>query len=286
MNPTLLSSPSTREKSRHIVWKPEEVKQVAEAVRWVVAHDKSIRLLTAIHQAEDVLPVERRRKKPFAMYREAGVVFKAAYAEGLNITPEELAKIPSPVFKLANTNGQPPSRGISPFEAYPASQAETPAPPSDDLTEDSEPEARPADPWGLFAQLVVEVGHDLVERLDRIESALIARIGPPPGWKPPESVRAPKTKAKRIAIVGLLKDQFEHVRSKVAHLPFTLVWLDKDDAHVRIPQCDFLLVQRHCSHKWFQKAGHLLGCEASFVDGGITQVTQKVLDIHSRRVGP
>ena len=86
-----------------------------------------------------------------------------------------------------------------------------------------------------------------------------------------------------IAIVGLFKDQFEHVRAKVADLPFRLHWLDKESAKPFIPGADYVIVQRHSSHRWWAAAQRAVPSDnLAFVDGGVTQVVQKVMDFHAR----
>jgi hypothetical protein len=151
----------------------------------------------------------------------------------------------------------------------------------------------------LLAEILTRFGTDLMARLDRIEIALTTRIAlaaPPPVAPPPRPV-APihpptreephivKPEVMRVAIVGLMKDQFGHVADRSKDLPLRCIWVDKEDLHVRLPQCDYCIVQRHSRHAWTDKAQQMLPVSrVFFVSGGISEVVKVLYDIHSRRV--
>ncbi len=267
---------NTGAEGRHnIRWQSSEITAVCAALRYIVASDKGVHKGSAIRQAEEVLPQARRRRKASAALYGAtvGAKLNDAYAAGLNTSKVELATLPVPMYHV-QTPLPVASVEVTPKPAEPTPEA---------LSIDPEmSEARPSDPWGLVAQLAVEIARDIAQRLDRIESALIARIGPPPGWKAPATAAEVRAKVQRIAIVGPLKDQFEHIRTKVHHLPYQFIWVDKDDRHYRLPQADFVLVSKHCAHAWSDKARRS-DTEACFVDGAVSGVVQKIMDIHSRK---
>jgi len=92
-----------------------------------------------------------------------------------------------------------------------------------------------------------------------------------------------KPRLKRIAIVGLLRDQFAEVEKRVngkAELRF----IDKEHSRTDIPVVDYVIVQKHTGHKWYNAAQKQRPSkDVVFVDGGITQTTQRVYDLISRQ---
>ena len=283
------------EKERHSIhWQDSEIAAVCAALRYLVASDKTALKGAAIRQAEEVLPPNRRRLKSSAALYGSAIAKRLndAYTVGLETTKTELAALHPPVYPVYRIDKtetvpapvvtqMPPTVHLNHPTRMPAPEPPEPEPASS--IEPEMTESRPSDPWGLIAQLAVEIAHDIAERLDRIEGALIARIGPPPGWKPPVTpAAAARAKGQRIAIIGPLKDQFEHVRIKVRHLPYQLIYVDKDDQHYRLPQADYVLVSKHSSHGWYEKARRS-DTQAYFVDGAVSGIVQKIMDIHSQR---
>ena len=101
----------------------------------------------------------------------------------------------------------------------------------------------------------------------------------------PKFVKKPKT---RITIVGLLADQEQAVKSKVLGHPkfgeiVALTFLNKD-YRPQVPlSTDFGIVQKHTSHKWWDKFKSVMPAErVFFVDGGVTGVVEKVMEIGNR----
>lgn len=153
----------------------------------------------------------------------------------------------------------------------------------------------------LFARLATE----FLGRLDRIEKALLAPRQPiilnlerggystalattttaPPPVPTPRPRQEPPPPPIRVAIVGPFSDQFAHLKEKTKELPFELVFADKEDRHVRLPQAEYAIISRHTRHTWWEKArntyppGHLF-----FSEGGISSIVQTLYDLHSKIV--
>jgi hypothetical protein len=156
----------------------------------------------------------------------------------------------------------------------------------------------PAAPVTFMAQqetvtLIAELAARFSKKLDLIHQDVIARnaVPIPKSNTPPFSVASPapravdppKPKKLRIAVVGLFKEQFGHVQEAVNGRA-DMIWLDKDDAAPFAPiSTDFVIVQRHTSHRWWDAMQAQFPGRVFFVDGGIQQVTQKTYDILSKQ---
>lgn len=271
-------------------WTKPELDYVCRGVIAIVSADKAVRLLTAIHRTEEQLPLDRRRLRP--ALSQYGVNAKKAFQEAYQVALRTPASRPPAEPKpeeapTATSEGQGTCADVEDIGGPPDH------PPDEDLVRsfDSIPTNL------LLAEILMRIGENLTNRLDRLEAALIARLVPAPavphrngerhsspnGPRPEPSQSASEPKCKVIAVVGLFKDQFEHVRAKVSDLPFRLHWLDKESAKPFIPGADYVIVQRHSSHRWWAAAQRAVPSDhLAFVDGGVTQVVQKVMDFHAR----
>jgi len=261
------------DQKEHICWNRNERAAVMAAITAIVANEPTTLPRTAVHRAEEVLPPERRRLK------------RDVHFYG----PKTLAEIREAI----QAGLMVPRDQVPPMPRF-LGEASKPAPPAEPLPElVSPPEEEPPfdiaslPTWALVGELATRLAQDFATRLDRIEAALTqaasARIAPqyrpPPIPTPVQDPKRPKKK--RVCIIGLLKDQFEHVREKTGHLPFELVFVDKEARSVAVPPSEFAIIQRHSSHAYYHKAKALLGDRAVFVDGGITGVVQKLFDLNS-----
>jgi hypothetical protein len=119
-----------------------------------------------------------------------------------------------------------------------------------------------------------------VMALMKPEPLAVSIGGAPASVAPP--LRQPITPkvedAPRVGVVGLFKDQFNHLKARVNQKKVELVWIDKDLAHNSMPErLAYVLVQRHTSHRHFTEAREAFGSDrVVFVDGGITQCAEKL----------
>lgn len=122
----------------------------------------------------------------------------------------------------------------------------------------------------------------------------LLRGGPPPPAKPesppatPVPVPAPpKPRPKRIAVIGLMLDQFRHVAERTCQLPVELVFVDKESRSFNIGgEVDAIICSRHIKHPWEVAAIAKVGRDNYiWAGGGVTSVTQAVFDINSRLNG-
>jgi hypothetical protein len=103
---------------------------------------------------------------------------------------------------------------------------------------------------------------------------------------PPRVVQpyvAPKPTLPKVAVVGLLRDQFQFVIEKCKEMAVELVWVDKDQNSPTYPSVNGVIVQRHSRHHWYNVAKATFDPNlVLFADGGIATVVQKVYDFLSR----
>ena len=99
----------------------------------------------------------------------------------------------------------------------------------------------------------------------------------------PEVVGKPSTRHMRVAVVGLLKDQFQRVVERMGAKPVELVFINKDWSKTEFPKTvDHVICQRHIGHHWWNAANAQFPKDrVHFVDGHDTAVTQKIYDILS-----
>ena len=292
-----------------IYWKDEETKAVCD---WIVENTAVLRgrsPISIVHSAENaVLPANRRRlKKCIAFYGRNGEgitkLLNEAYQRGMAIPattnsafpPESMDLTPQEREILAQRR-RPEHVPTDPPELF---REPPPEPPTEMMFQPVAPNLPTST---LVGELIVRLGGELMrslsERLDRIESAVLAavceRIAAPamatvvkPTAPPvlPKPVEKPKPIKHVVSIVGLMRDQFGHVCDKTKELPFDLRWCDKEASHPMFPKTDYVIVQKHSPHRWFDAAQHAVTpSRVSFVDGGISGVVQRLYDLHARIV--
>lgn len=144
-----------------------------------------------------------------------------------------------------------------------------------------------------------EIASLLVEKFSSRLSAIEEKVGvEKPITKPSASASAPADRPDRpptiplgattskqkikIAVVGLFHDQFRHAEDKVQGRPVELVFIDKEKSATKFPTVDYVIVQKHSRHRWYESARDKFSSRnVFFIDGGITQVVQKIYDISS-----
>ena len=96
----------------------------------------------------------------------------------------------------------------------------------------------------------------------------------------------PRTDGTRIAIVGLLKDQFAEVVNKTNHLPVKPMYVDRDAAKPKIPiSAEYVILTKFVKHLWDTAAKQQLPKNRVFLmTGGTQAVIKTIFDIHSRIV--
>ena len=105
---------------------------------------------------------------------------------------------------------------------------------------------------------------------------------------PPLTMFASVEKRKpRVVVIGPLNGQMHEIEQQVEQfkIPIEVRFADKEASNTGLPtSCDYAIVTRHSRHKWWdaacKQAGH---SRVFFIDGGISQVVQKLRDIASRQ---
>lgn len=147
----------------------------------------------------------------------------------------------------------------------------------------------------LVALLVRKLGNEMAGIQTQL-SAIGERLGAPPAprsAKPSHASPLPRVPSKaqkrkpRVAIIGPLDGQMEHIERQIEdqQIAVEVRFVDKEASSPALPpSCDFVIVTRHSRHKWFETARNKCdNRKVFFVDGGITQVMQKLRDIASRQ---
>lgn len=252
-----------RSKDNKIRWTAEEVDKLARATAVVRLNQHDCDLLTCTREAVKVaFPPERQR------HIQTLTTMAPNFREKVLVAIDAIRKeqIPPPVEVVQTLTVEVPVK--VPVKVAPEVMARELGTP----------------------QLLVELCTRLFTRLDRLEAALAAR--PERNGHHPVAAPVPMAKAmpaaveprrRRIAIVGLFKDQFEHVRAKTVGADVDLVWVDKEAASPTYPSCDAVVVERHCKHRWFDAAQSKVGHSKVLFAEGISSVVQRVYDICSRQ---
>lgn len=88
-----------------------------------------------------------------------------------------------------------------------------------------------------------------------------------------------------LTVLGLMRDQFEHVRTKCAETCFELRWVDKEASRPSFGRTDYIVAQRHHSHAWWDAAiAAVPKGNAVFSGGGISDTVQRIFDLHAREM--
>jgi hypothetical protein len=235
----------------------EEARRFLKEIEDIAASDHSLPLIAIIRKAESVLPEGKRYRKRYrSSYRLRGI--DDAYQRGLARKPEAAA---------------PP---VPPLPEPPAMAA---PPPVAQLTLPTE-------------QLVMELVRRFLEQHRTVVDALARPVLPAPAARmneaaprfvEPAASPAPPARFPRVAIVGLMRDQFEHVRAKASAVPFDLLYVDHEQNGKRFPSCDYIISSRHVTHTWSEAAIAAVGREHyAFAGGGVTACVKQIFDWHSR----
>jgi hypothetical protein len=104
---------------------------------------------------------------------------------------------------------------------------------------------------------------------------------PPPPVAP---VEPPREKKAKVLVIGLLGNQTQDVTEKVRHLPVEVRYLGADAVGRDIPpSAEFIILEKHISHKWYGKAQASMPSDRMFFVHGTTGVVQKLHDVASRQ---
>lgn len=249
-----------------------------------LARDTDLPEAEVFLQAEiDTLPPHRRRQKPPGLYRRS---LRQAFVAGRK-SRQQLMEA------SGQTAGGPDQNGpVMPPEPVPVAVPKVPELPA--VQEPGDPPL-PDPLTGLRNLPTADLLEELVQRLLREVDARLERFaeqlrGAAPPARPAvpaplrqESPVPARIRHPRIAVVGLLADQFEHVRQKVRSLPFELVYVAHDRASRSFPGCHYIVASRHITHNWETSAIQTVGREHyAFAPGGVTAVVQAVYDFHAR----
>lgn len=298
-----MTTTATRDyrKEHRILWSKTERAKLVAAVERITAADPTASLNTIIAMAQSqVLPPERRRKHkhPAGVGRVNYHAFLDAFDRGIVAT-----------HKLADSRLDRPDEFKAPAKPAPAPvPAPEPEPEPEDVPTpetETEPDLVPIEAAhtlptaALVGELMCRMGAALLERVDRgldpIVHAFVAAISGAEAFRNgtasprlpavPLARREAPPKPPVVSVVGLFKDQFEHVKEKCKDLGFVLRWVDKDQATPSFPQTDYIVVQKHCAHRWYDAAQKMVPPDKLvFADGAQTNTVQRIFDFYSRRI--
>ena len=256
-------------------WTKTELALLTAAVEKQTRANPGSSLKSIVARAQEAaLPPERHRRSqhPSNLGRATVRAIKEAYQRGLIVAP-----LVRPEPELEREAEPPKGEEIQPVE-----------PPVSLHSFGTEQ---------ILAELLMRIGSSVIDRIearfDRLESAIVGAIGMKLGTSAnyqqrhiPSSPRIEsKPKPPVVTVVGLLKDQFEHVKRKVAELGFELVFADKDQAKPSFGRTDYVVVQRHSPHTWFDAAQKIVSNDRlAFADGGVSNTVQRICDFHARRI--
>jgi hypothetical protein len=249
-------SRSRRDGNSRVFWSEKEKDLIAEGLLEARKHDPMPSMLQLFDKAQCVLPPDRQR--PTVSPKSVKEILdKVKLKIALKKKEEEFDDVPPVILEV-----QVPQ----PIDAQKILN-ETPTP-------------------YLCGTLIDRFLHGI----DRLESAL--RKEEKPSHKPRShhhnnhhTTLAPVEKKKPcVAIVGLLPDQAQHVAEKAKSIPLDLHFIDKERSETSYPaRTDYVIVQRHSRHRWYEKArDQFQSNRVFFIDGGISLVVQKLYDISSQ----
>ena len=105
-----------------------------------------------------------------------------------------------------------------------------------------------------------------------------------PGATVPDRDAVARERLPRVAIVGLLKDQFQAVEDKLREKEVELRYVDASSRQTDIPPADAVVILvSKVGHHWSSKAITQAGRDRVMYADGVTTVVQRVLDFLSRR---
>lgn len=257
-----------KESVNKVCWNESEREQLIKRTAQLREEEPELSLTQLAELAQDCLPEYRRRKIP--TYKSIHPNFKEKVKASLDMMRkervEEAVRLIEPTVQTLRV--EVPAR-IDPHSVI--GNAATPV-------------------------LLAELFSRIFDRFDRLESALARepqqngnghkiRMPAFPALPVPVPVTEPeKPRLPRVAVVGLFKDQFNHVQEKLSGHDLDLVWVDKDNTSPNINvSVDAVVVEHHSRHKWFDSAQKTVGNDrVFFAPGGISSVVQKCLDFLSQ----
>jgi hypothetical protein len=146
---------------------------------------------------------------------------------------------------------------------------------------------------GSLTALLVTKMNEPVQQTNKLLQEIAERLG---AQKPAAPAKAPSLpvvfqarpvkRNPRVALVGPLDSQFADINREIEKhgIAVDIRQLNKDYAQPTFPSCDYIIVQKHTSHRWWNSAQATLASDrVFFIDGGITQIVQKLRDIASRQ---
>ena len=86
-----------------------------------------------------------------------------------------------------------------------------------------------------------------------------------------------------VLVIGLLNSQAHNVEGKSKNLNVTLRFIETTSGmrNDTLPRCDYVIVNKHTSHIWWDKAKQLVEAKnVAFCDGGIEATVRYLLKIH------
>lgn len=266
---------------KNVSWRTSEIQEVARAIEQNTKNHPHWTLINVIRLSEEqALGPERQRAHKFpAMYgRRCYQLFKDAYNRGL-----EQATL------VLNSPKPEPKREPAPTpEPVKAPESEV----KQDRVESLEAMATAAIVGELFVRLTKLVVERVELRLDRIEQAVIDSFLTKNGSsqpRPPAMALVTKERIKPrqpvLTVVGLKRDQFEHLKAKCSETCFELRWEDAEQKHPSFPHTDYIVIQRHIGHGWWEAAQAKVPSDRlAFSGGGISETVQRVYDFHAKEL--
>jgi len=145
----------------------------------------------------------------------------------------------------------------------------------------------------LAALLVGKVGQTMRELQAQLAAIPGRSVGDAASERPARPAIQPAIFAKeakrkpRVVVIGPMNGQMQEIKQQVEHykIPIEVRFADKEASNTGLPtSCDYAIVTRHSRHKWWDAACKQVGHNrVFFIDGGISQVVQKLRDIASRQ---
>lgn len=216
----------------------------------------------------------------------------AIYTEALKSVPEDIRR---PLQSVSMTTAPDLVRAFyKRVQEFIVSKRPEPVPTEAPLPQIIEVEGKPVPVTPFQALSQIDTKYLIAELFDRLQrNATVplptaSPVAPQSATPLPVVIKEPeppKPKKTKIAIIGLLADQFAHVRDRV-NGNAELVFLDKDKSRPvdSVPiSCNYVIVLK-ADHSVSEVAKQKFGPDrVFFVDGGVTAVTQKCLDLASRK---
>lgn len=246
----------------------------------------------------------------YHLHIQAGKTNTDAYIEAQNVLPEDRrrGRVPSVIFNFNKVYKHRVSSGHIPsIESIQISTSSIVQPP---------PAAEAIVPFAVIEKKIIireepdygripttTLARILFERLAASEDALamLAGVQDALGKKrtveleydrrldtrPPEKQPEPEDNRIRVCVVGLLPIQQQEVETAAAKLskPIKLRFYDSHSGAQDFPAIvDYIIITRHTTHAWWEKAKATLPSDCVFfTEGGASGVIRKLYDVVSRQ---